>query len=39
MPMARALRNCLVPGLTERSRPIGSPIRMVTPAMKPSSKV
>ena len=39
MPMARALRNWRVPGLTERTRPSGSPIKMVTPAMKPSSRV
>ena len=39
MPMAMALRNWRVPGRTERTRPSGSPIRMVTPAMNPSSTV
>ena len=39
MPMARALRNWRVPGRGARTRPSGRPIRMVTPAMKPSSRV
>src|SRR5258708_4656884 len=39
IPMARALRNWRRPGRGARTRPTGSPIRMVTPAMKPRSRV
>ena len=39
MPADPALRNDFSPGRGFRSRPIGSPRKMVPPAMKPSSVV
>jgi hypothetical protein len=39
MPTAVALNTSFSDGIGRRSRPMGNPITMVTPAMKPSSSV